>query len=552
MSMKNYLFEISWEVCNKVGGIHTVISSKVPTISKEFKNYFLIGPYTNSSNNKNSEFVETKIPKEFEQNYTELLNIGIKIHYGYWNLKERPKVILIEYLDYSKNINDIKSILWEKYKIDSLGSNWYDFDEAILWSWCCGIVIESISNNFESLEDKILVHSHEWMSGGAIFYLKQSKKSYKFKTVFTTHATMLGRSISGSNLDLYKNLKKLDATKLSYELNVHTKHQTEKSLAMFSDCFTTVSKITNLEAKYLYSKEADIILPNGFNNLTNKSQQEIDNEFLKSRKNIDEFLKGYSYDFMKCDVENSKVFYTSGRNEFKNKGVDLYIDSLGKLNSKLKEENSKQNIYNLFLIPIGNFQKDDTVENSINNFKNKDSSNRFVNKILPFSTHNIDSQNIIIKSFLENGLLNRSEDNIKVILIPVYLDSKDGFLNKQYYEIINGTDLSIFPSAYEPWGYTPMESISYSVPTITSNLAGFGRWCQTDLTRHFGVYVLDLENLDFNGVSNKLFEILDNYSTKSKEEISIMRKQSKELANNFTWDKFIINYLNAYSFALKK
>ena len=302
----NYLFEISWEVCNKVGGIYTVVTSKLNSIMKHYENYILIGPYTNESIN-NLEVEE--VPYNFIDAKHELEKMGIKIHYGTWNIPQRPKVILVEYLNYSSNINNIKGELWEKYSIDSLGSDWNDFDNPILWSWSCGIVIDKLMNGYEQ---NVYVHCHEWMSGGAIFYLDSTQEN-KFRTIFTTHATMIGRSIAGNNLDLYGKLKDFDTEEMVESLGVKTKHQTEKALAHTCNVFSTVSEITALETEKFYDKKPDIILYNGFDNSKIPEFELLNHKFSESRNRTNKFLQKYFEKYYNVDMDKTHLSYTRRR-----------------------------------------------------------------------------------------------------------------------------------------------------------------------------------------------------------------------------------------------
>ncbi|MCA9460107.1 MAG: glycosyltransferase [Nanoarchaeota archaeon] len=548
MTYSNFLFELSWEVCNKVGGIHTVISSKSREIMKKFQNYYFIGPYFESSL---KAFEEKEVPKKYEEKYSKLLEMGIKIHFGNWKIDTNPNTILIEYLGYSSNINEVKKTLWDNFKIDSIRSQWYDFDEAILWSWVSGIVIKILS---EDSNESVIIHAHEWMSGGAIFYVKSIEniiEKKKFRTVFTTHATMLGRALSGTGNNLYEIVDKINADEKAYEIGVETKHQSERALAHISECFTTVSDITNNEAKYFYSKEADKILYNGFDNFNIKNIDELNIDFEKSRKDINEFLEAYFHSFYDLNLDETQVFYTSGRNEFRNKGVDIYIKALGKLNKKFKEENSSKNIINLFLIPIGNFNEDTMIRKSIEDY-NAGKKGERIHKIAPFSTNEIPSENEIISSFIKEDLLNRKEDKIKVIVVPLYLDGDDTFFKKKYYKIIEGLDLGIFPSYYEPWGYTPMESISYAVPTITSDFAGFGKYIKKNIKEQNGVLILEREGKNFEESSEILYQQLLKFSKMNKKELLNQRIEAKNLSTIFDWKKFAQNYFEAYDKILKE
>ncbi|MFW6286275.1 MAG: glycogen/starch synthase [Nanoarchaeota archaeon] len=574
MKENDFLFEISWEICNKVGGIYTVISSKARIIKSYCKNYFVIGPYFN---HENSDFIEKDIPENFKIAYDELLTLGIKLHFGKWNIGniesknnnsdkqvDTNKIqedetnddkfnvysdvntILIEYLGYAHNINDIKSKLWELYNIDSLNSKWYDFDEVILWSWCCGIVIEKLKNNMNILGD-IYVHAHEWMSGGSIFYLK-SLNDNSYKTIFTTHATMLGRTLGGRGENVYNIDDGFDVDKKVYEYGIHTKHQTEKALAHFSDAFTTVSQITQRETEKFYDKIPDKLLYNGFDNFEENFLKDIDSICFSYKNKIIEFLKLYFKQFYEINFDNTKIFYTSGRNEFRNKGIDIYIKSLGKLNNTLKMQDSDETIINLFLIPIGNFPVNDRIFSEVS----VDMKSQLWD-IAPLSTHKVPLENDIISNFFKEGLFNKQDDRVKVILIPIYLNENDGVFNEKYYDVIKGMDLGVFPSYYEPWGYTPLESISYGVPTITSDLSGFGRAILSDYGgSKTAVKILDRMNSSDEESIISLFDILYKYSKKDLEKLNLENSAAYIFSKNFSWKIFIKNYLQVYDIARDK
>jgi len=526
MEKTTTLFEISWEICNKVGGIHTVITSKTKQIKKHVNNYYQIGPYLENSK---KEFKELKFPKKFEKQKNTLETLGIKIHYGESN-QTKAKIFLIEYLNYSHNLNQIKKSLWEHYQIDSLNSSWYDFDEAILWSWVCGIVIEKLTTENKN---KILVHAHEWMSGGTIFYLNLNADKTKFKTIFTTHATMLARSLSENNINLEETF---DPNEEAYKLGVATKQQTEKALANNCDCFTTVSEITNQEASNFYSKCADVLLYNGFNNEHIENLDCLNTKYFKSRKKTNKLISKIFSKIPELNTDKVKLFYTSGRNEFKNKGFDIYIKALSKLNQTLIKEESDIKIINFFLVPIGDFEPLECEK---------------CNEI-PLKSHNIPNHPILDE--LKNSqLLNNPADKVFNILIPRYLDGNDKVINEKYYEFISGFELGVFPSYYEPWGYTPLESISYAVPTITSDLTGFGKHIE-DIFGDFNpsVMILKRKKLSKERQIEKLYEMLYDQTTRNKKSQTLQREFAKLTALKFDWNKYIKNYIKAYEFALSK
>ncbi len=535
------LFEICWETCAKVGGIYTVLTSKMPYITPHVENYFSIGYFKDGHSD---EFSPMEVPEKFQKATQDLEKLGIKLHFGKWITQGYPNTILVEYIEYSSHINEIKSTLWEKFSIDSMNSNWYDFDEAILWSWTCGIVIERLS---KELEGDVHVHSHEWMSGGAILYLKTLNNN-RFKTIFTTHATMLGRAYAGNGFDLYSDIEEIDPNKTAYDLNVQTKYLTEKALANFSDCFTTVSHITDMEAAKFYSKSADVILFNGFDNFDASSQHEFQELFYHSREKTNNFLKGFFNYSYEINPQKSTILYTSGRNEFRNKGIDVLINSLGKLNKSLKKEDSDKTVISLFLIPVGDFPKNNEVFDAIQKF-NLGQILPQTKDFAPLCTHNMPDGDLYIKSFLNAQLFNGKGDTVKVLLMPFYIGKNDGVLNREYYDVISGLDLGVFASYYEPWGYTPLESIAYAVPTITSDLAGFGRYVYKNHPLETCVKILKREKQSFEIASDEMHKVILEYLNSDKSKI---KSASVNLSKNFSWNIFVNNYLKAYEIASNK
>ena len=558
MNKDDALFEISWEVCNKVGGIYTVITSKIKSVLKyiDINNYFVMGPFYEGSY---SDFEEKEIPLKFKDKFEELEKIGIKVHYGIWKDKSYPvQVLLIEHLEYSSHINDIKGKLWELYNIDSLNSSWYDFDEAILWSWCCGIVVEKLSELFvikgdgEEVLNDIYIHSHEWMAGGAILYLKSLDSDllkYPFNTVFTTHATMLGRSLSGNGSDVYDFVKLANesvADVKAIELNVHTKHQTEKALSKFSDAFSTVSNITAEEANSFYGKMPDVLLYNGFDNSDMNFLDDLSVLYDNSRRQVVDFLKSHFSKYYDIDVDNSKIFYTSGRNEFRSKGIDLYTKALGELNDRLKKDENSSDIFNLFLIPVGDFKR-------IDDLSNIGSNSGKLWDFAPLSTHEVPMDNDIIKAFVDNGLLNKKEDRVKVLLVPIYLNNDDGVLSMNYYDVVSGLDLGVFLSYYEPWGYTPLESIAFGVPTITTDYAGFGRAVLRDFKdEHVGVEVVLRDGVEFDNCASGVCDYFHDFWSRSSDELVVEKNGALKFSGKFSWDKFVDNYMEVYQIARSK
>ena len=534
------IFEQSWEVCNKVGGIYTVIYTKAKHIKEKYKDkYFLIGPYKN-----NSEFIELDPP-----NYIKEINYqldGIKVHYGYWNIESKPDVFLIEFDEFfNKERNLWKYKYWEWYKIDSLNSD-FTFDEPLLWSVAVGIFLEKLDKYFN--ERKIL-HAHEWLSGGTILYIKKNNLNYK--TILTIHGTVIGRTLSEKNANVENALNIIDPDKDSYRLVINSKHQLEKQAILNSDIFTVVSDNLGEEAYKIYKRKPDYTTYN----YINVKEKELFNYYKISKRWIDEFLTWYFYPYYDLP-EKYLLIYTIGRYEPYNKGLDLFIDLL-----KYLDEN-RLNTIGFIFVPysikgqnndiIGSYKeyiklKENIEENihliirSLYNGKNiLDKLDRIKNKNPPICTHDVEN-NIIVERLRKNNLDNDKNNYVKVIYVPVYLGN-DVLFNLDPEYILPAFDFGIFLSRYEPYGYTPLEALNNFVPIVLSNKMGFYRNLINKNIGHEYIINVDPNNLDKEFIYNKFLQYY-NLDLYDKMEI---KKQMYEISKKFDWKNNINEYINIY------
>lgn len=586
------LFEVSWETCNKIGGIFTVLSSRARQTQQYYNNYFLIGPYFQKSSRP--IFKEKPVPEKYKGSYEKLKQRGIICHFGNWLIEGEPNVILVDFQNFWPQINKIKKELWDSFKIDSLGSG-YDFDEPVLWSWAVGILIESLG--IVDSDKKIVAHFHEWLSGAAILYLK--KNNIKTATVFTTHATVLGRTLAGHGVDIYSKIQEIDPQKEIYKYNMQAKHGMEKTAANISDVFTTVSQITAMEAKHMLGRTADVISPNGLDMTKFPSFEETTISHNKYRDKLREFALYYFFPYYDIDLKNTLFFFTASRYEFHNKGVDIFIESLGKLNEKMKKTNSRKTVVSFFWIPaaVGGIKQEiieareiyrdikDSLEEKEGNIKQnilyaicseekiteksvfeRDFILEMKKKIIrlrsqnghsaPLSTHDLinGEADPILKAFKSAKLDNKKEDKVKVIFYPVYLSGADGLGDLDYYQSIQASHLGIFPSYYEPWGYTPLETAALGVAALTSNLSGFGKYFNDILCgkEYPGIYILDLEDKDKNEVVKDFVDILYKYAQFRKKERIENKIQAREVAFMADWKNFVKYYIEAHNLAVEK
>ncbi|MDD4217593.1 MAG: alpha-glucan family phosphorylase [Bacteroidales bacterium] len=534
----DYIFEVSWEICNKVGGIHTVLSTKSKALSENCKELIFIGPDLWRDSDKHPEFTEDN--SLFTDWHRKAESEGIRIRTGRWKIPGKPKVLLVDFSDYISQKDDILFKFWENYKLDSITGQW-DYIEPALFGYATGKVIESFVNFNLSVHDKTIAQFHEWMTGTGALYLKTNMP--QIATAFTTHATAVGRSIAGNRLPLYKNLETYNGDLVARDFNIASKQSLEKLSAHNADVFTTVSEITANECIYLLDKKVDIVTPNGFENDFVPNTDVYNQKRLLARKRLleaAELLHEYKY------TKEPVIVATSGRYEFYNKGYDLFIDALGQLN---KNEKLQEEILAFILVPGNNYGPVKSLCNRLNDIEDE---TPLENNIL---THNLHDANYdpIIKRIRQNELFNRPEDKVKIIFVPSYLNGADGIFNLEYYDILPGIDLTAFVSYYEPWGYTPLESVAFGIPTITTNLAGFGKWMQSELSSDDkSVTVIERNEDNSKEVINNIAAAIKDYVCSTDTDKANIKQAAFKAAEKALWKNLIDEYLTAYSIALNK
>lgn len=539
MVSPDYLFETSWEVCNKVGGIYTVISTKVVTLTRKFKDrYILIGPDIWRDEKENPEFTEDH--ELFSSWRSKANKEGLRVKTGRWNISGNPIVILVDFTPFISQKDGIFKTFWETHKLDSISGQW-DYIEPALFGYAAAKIIESFRNFHLEYDDKIIAQFHEWMTGMGILYL--DKNLPQVATIFTTHATVLGRALAGNNRPLYGNLEKFNPVQVAREFNIISKHSLEKISALTADAFTTVSEITSQECIQFFEKEVDLVTPNGFEDTFIPQGDAFHQKRAAARQKFLDVASALSGGKVS---ENALLVATSGRYEFKNKGIDLFINALVELSRK---EDLGREIVAFILIPAHHYgPRNDLLQN----LANPSGATRLED---PFLTHGLHHAEYdpTLKMIREGELENKVNDRVKVIFVPSYLNGNDGIFNLTYYDLLIGLDVTVFPSYYEPWGYTPLESLAFHVPTITTSLTGFGRW----VNDHFndpGNGILVVDRNDDNdqevkeGIIRKL-EIFSRFGTKEEEEA---RNRAFEISRIALWENLIDYYYRAYNLAIKK
>ncbi|WP_321332250.1 glycogen/starch synthase [uncultured Bacteroides sp.] len=538
----NYIFEASWEVCNKVGGIYTVLSTRANTLQKNFHDKVIfIGPDI-WQNVENPLFVESEsFCSEWRKEALEKENLKVRI--GRWNIPGEPIVLLVDFQPFFEQKNEIYAEMWNAFQVDSLHA-YGDYDEASMFSYAAAKAVESFYRYNLSETDKVIYQAHEWMTGLGALYLQIAVP--EIATIFTTHATSIGRSIAGNNKPLYDYLFAYNGDQMAQELNMQSKHSIEKQTAHSVDCFTTVSQITNNECKKLLDKEADVVLMNGFENDFVPKGSTFTGKRKRARAamlNVANCLLGSDWG------DDTLIVGTSGRYEFKNKGIDVFLESLYRLKS---DKNLNKRVLAFINVPGWSGA---AREDLIMRLKSKQ---KYTTQLdTPFFTHWLhDVGNDKVLNMLKSlDIANRPEDKVKVVFVPCYLNGVDGIFNKEYYDLLLGQDLSVYPSYYEPWGYTPLESVAFCVPTITTDLAGFGLWVNSLKNQHGindGVEVLHRSDNNYTEVVDGIKNTISMFSSKTEDEIGEIRKRASEVAEQALWKHFIQYYYEAYDLALRK
>ena len=538
----DYIFESSWEVCNKVGGIYTVLSTRAKTLQDAFKDRIIfIGP---DLGNANSLYFKEDdgLLKEWK---TQAQDEGLIVRLGRWCVPGEPIAVLVDFSQYYKDKNDIYTWLWEHYGVDSLHA-YGDYDEASMFSYGAAKVVESFYNFYLDDTKKVIYHGNEWMTGLGLLYI--NNKLPKVATLFTTHATSIGRSIAGNNKPLYDYLFAYNGDQMAGELNMQSKHSIEKQTARYADCFTTVSQITANECKELLDKEADFVLPNGFENDFVPKGVQFTKKRKAARKRIFEVANALLG--VELDDDDTLIVSTSGRYEFRNKGVDVYIEAMNRLK---RDSRLGKKILAFIEVPgwVGEPRQD---------LVSRVESGQKYDKPLhvPMITHwlhNMSHDNVL-DMMKHLDMNNRGEDNVKLIFLPCYLNGNDGVFNMKYYDLVLGNDLCIYPSYYEPWGYTPLEAIAFKVPCITSDLAGFGLWANSEIGHNGeiidGVKVIHRTDYNYSEVADKIKDTVTEFSNLAAADVKKSRDNAEKLSRKALWSNFIKYYYQAYDYALRK
>ena len=538
-SKLDLLFETSWEVCNKVGGIYAVLSTKAKTLQKLYKDKIVfIGPDLWSAENPSPYFKESKTLLKSWTSKAVFPN-GMKVRVGRWDIPGKPIVVLVDYKSLFSYKDRLYTEMWNRFSVDSLHA-YGDYDESCMFAYASALVIESIYRN-EGLKGKnVVAHFDEWTTGMGLLYVKAHLP--EVATVFTTHATSIGRSICGNGKPLYDYMSGYNGDQMAEELNMQSKHSLEKAAAWNADSFTTVSEVTARECEQLLCRRP-IVTPNGFEQNFVPAKKDYAAKRAEAREcmlNVAGALIGEKF------ADETILIATSGRNEFRNKGLDAFIDAANILRSKWTDR--KRKIVCFVMVPawVDEPRKELVAE------MRKKRRGGLENANITHTLHNYSQDSVYCKiNYL--GMHNVRSENVYIIYVPSYLNGNDGIFNKSYYDLLPGLDCTVFASYYEPWGYTPLESVAFGVPTITTDLAGFGQWVLAERENAFeksGVTVVHRDDSNYSELVARIAGDVLGLFADSKADIGLVRDAAMATSKLASWDNFIAMYLDAYNVAL--
>ncbi len=537
------LFETSWEVCNKIGGIYAVLSTKAKTLQKLYKDKVVfIGPDVWTEEKPSPFFVESPaLLKAWRSNPG--LPEGVTVRVGRWDVPGRPIVVLVKF-DAMYALNDkLYGDMWNMFGVDSLHA-YGDNGEACAFSHAAGLVIESLCKYYKvsaKSTKNVIAHFDEWTTGMGLLYVKW--KLPQVATVFTTHATSIGRSICGNGKPLYGQLKNYNGDQMARELNMEAKHSLEKAAAHNADCFTTVSEVTALECEQLLELRPQVVTPNGFeaNFVPAKSKfAEARREGRQELLKVAEALTGRQI------AEHAMLIATSGRCEYRNKGIDVYLDAI----NELGHSNPGREVVAFVMVPAWSREARKDLVEALNN--DNEEPRRLDDPVITHWLNNPDSDPIINRIH-GIGFRNDGSSRVNVIYVPYYLNGNDGIFNRAYYDLLIGLDATVFPSYYEPWGYTPLESIAFGVPTVTTSLSGFGQWILDTTDNQFdscGVTVIGRGDYNYDETVDNIARALLFLNESGEDEQEQISKSALKTAKHAAWSYFITYYIDAYEIAL--
>ena len=595
--VKNHLlFEVATEVANRVGGIYSVLKSKAPVTAKEYRSrYYMIGKLNRQSAEMEVEPLEPSDP-HLKATLDSMAERGIKFMHGRWLIDGAPRVILFDIGSGYSHLDEWKADLWSVAGIPSPVHD-TESNDAIVFGYLVAWFLGELVNH--NREQAVVAHFHEWLAGVALPLCR--KREIDVTTIFTTHATLLGRYLCAGNIDFYNNLDRFDVDAEAGKRGIYHRYCIERAAAHSCDVFTTVSHITALESEHLLKRKPDGVLPNGLNVIKFSAMHEFQNLHASNKEKINEFVRGHFYGHYDFDLDNTLYMFIAGRYEYRNKGADMYIEALARLNHRLKSTGSNKTVVAFIIMPAATHSYTvetlkgqavmKSLEDTIKDIQNKigkrllencarDTDGKGIpdldallplsdrvllkrrvfalkrNSLPPIVTHNMsdDSNDPILNHIRRVQLFNHPSDRVKIIFHPEFLNSNNPILPLDYEDFVRGCHIGVFPSYYEPWGYTHAECTVMGLPSITTNLSGFGCYME-DLIENssdYGIYIVDRRHKGVDDSINQLTDYMETFTGMTRRQRINQRNRTERLSDLLDWKRMGLEYIKARQLALRR
>jgi glycogen(starch) synthase len=585
-----FLFECAWEVCWQLGGIYTVIKSKIDVMLRRWGDrYFLIGPYNPAT--AAVEFEEAPADGILGQALERLRGQGIGCHYGRWLIPGRPRVILLDYRTRFHRLGQDKYLMWADHRIETPDE--MEINDVVAFGFCVTELFRQLKS--VAPDRPMLAHFHEWMAGVAVPRIAHERIGVQ--TVFTTHATMLGRYLASDSAEFYNHLPFIDPEKEAAKYLIYPRYAIERAATHAATVFTTVSEVTDAEARQLLGRGADVILPNGLNIKKFSALHEFQNLHQKAKEVINDFVMGHFFPAYTFDLDKTLYLFTSGRYEYRNKGLDMFIESLHRLNQRLRWMPDRPTIVAFIItkaavrnMNVGVLQNQsmyDELKDMCETMKEQMGTRLFraaAHGRLPqladlvdeddkvrlkqgihawrngrqpaIVTHDLvdDANDPVLQQLRHRWLFNGPDDPVKVVFHAQFVSHTSPLIGLNYDDFVRGCHMGIFPSYYEPWGYTPMESVVMGVPAVTTDLAGFGAFVRRHIDNHEanGIKVLDRRYRSFDDACNQLVDHMMHLAMLTRRDRIELRNKTERLSERFDWSQLVTYYHEAHDLALQR
>jgi glycogen(starch) synthase len=592
---KACLIEVAWEVCNQVGGIYTVIRSKAPAMVEHSHGlYCMIGPYVNKNIQAELEPLND-FQDVFGQAAAALRKRGYDVNYAQWLITGKPRVVLLNpNVIEAQAMNVVKYLLWKNHGI-ATGSSAL-VDQVIGFSYLTKLFIDELVK-LVGHDQPIIAHFHEWMAGLPILDIK--REQMPVKTIFTTHATQLGRHLAINSPMFYAHLPFFKWEEEAKKFGIDTEARIEFGCTQNADLLTTVSEVTARECRHLLRRKPELVLPNGLNIERFEALHEFQNMHVQYKEKIHQFVMAHFFQSYSFDLDKTLYFITSGRYEYKNKGYDLTLEALYRLNQMLKKEKTGITVV-MFIVTKRDFhsirsevlqskammqeilqtteaiqqqvgrrlfyestRRNDTHLPDLNDFVDEYWKLRYRRTLQAWKTkknplvitHNLvnESDDEILQFLTSHNLMNHPDDPVKIVYHPDFINASNPLFGMDYNQFVRGCHLGVFPSYYEPWGYTPLECMASGLPSITSDLSGFGDYILHHIPEHeeYGLHVVERGKRTFDWSANQLSGLMYQFIKQSRRERIMQRNNVENNSGIFDWENLIRNYTRAYEMVLK-